>query len=379
MNSSLEVKTERPGVGIIIYAAGSEPNLPEYSFYNNTVRLRFDQSCWTYFRIMPDGSLVAQSGVTGVVKIIDKSAPLMAWAVRMAMEKLKRLLVEGGYIAGDGHDSKLLFEGILDEIITVAKKADKEELEAAGETGHIAHDWIEQLINSILSGNENRRLELLAKLPTNERAANACIAAVGWMAEHNVRWTSTERKVFSLFYGYAGTMDGLARVDSCADAACCPHEFKDRLTLVDWKTSNALHIEYLLQTAAYQQAYQEETGEKIEDRWVIRLGKEDAAEFDPWHTEGNGPFQKDLEGFLNALALYRSLHKIEDRISDINEQKRAQAREILAAERAVRCLDADKYKGVRKKKGCNGTDIMCETCTDTYQKHNESSEALGTN
>src|SRR5262249_19750690 len=125
------------------------------------------------------------------------------------------------------------------------------------------------------------RLELLGNFPVDERAANCCAAAVEWMSQHNVRWLKTERKCFSRKYGYAGTMDGLAVVDSCKDRLCCPHDFTDRLTLVDWKTSNALYVEYLLQTAAYQQAYQEETGETIADRWVIRLGKDDA-EFDPW-------------------------------------------------------------------------------------------------
>src|ERR1017187_10066145 len=114
---------------MIIYAPGTEPNMPEYFFYNGTVCLRFDKSCWTYFRIMPDGSLVAQNGVTGIVKIIDKSAPLMAWAVRKAMEKLKYLLMKGGYV-GDILP-QILFEEILDDIIAKAKKADREELEKA--------------------------------------------------------------------------------------------------------------------------------------------------------------------------------------------------------------------------------------------------------
>ena len=71
-------------------------------------------------------------------------------------------------------------------------------------------------------------------------------------------------------------------------------QFKYRLSLSDCKTSNSLRVEYLLQIAAYQHAYQEETGENIEDRWVIRLGKDDATEFDPWHTEGDEPFRQDL-------------------------------------------------------------------------------------
>jgi hypothetical protein len=349
---------------VIIYAAGNSPNLPEYWFYGNTVCLKFDQSCWVYYRVMPDGSLEPQSGVTGVLKIIDKSEALMRWAVRVALARTKKLLVEGGYV---GEDAKRLYESVLDDILDRARKADKEELESAGECGHAAHAWIESLIKSILSGDEDRRLELFAKLPEDERAANGCIAAVEWMWKHNVRWISTERKIFSLLYGYAGTADGLAVCDSCGDRSCCPVDFHDHLSLIDWKTSNYLYNTYLAQAACYQQAIEEETGDKIIDRWVIRLGKDDA-EFDPWRF-GPETFDYFFQFFLRALDLYKIVHKVDDIVSefkaDRTKVKRALAKEIRDAEYAVKCLDADEYKGVRKKK-CNGTDYPCEACAKKY-------------
>jgi hypothetical protein len=360
-------------VGIEIYAAGTSPNLPEYTFnYNPPVRLLFDESCWTYYRVCPDGTLEPCWGVTGVLKIIDKSEALMRWAVRTALARTKKLLMDGGYVYLDG-DTKTLYESVLDDIITRAKKADREELEAAGEIGHVAHAWVENVIKSILTNDEDRRLELFAKLPVDERAANACIAAIEWMFKHNVRWISTERKVFSLQYGYAGTCDGMAWVDSCDDPLCCPTAFKDRKSLIDWKTSNSLYVTYLMQAACYQHAHQEETGEKIEDRWIIRLGKDDA-EFDPWHVEGEALFHEDMNGFLCALALYKSVHSIEDRVAAFRAVRVAARREIAKIARdagyAVKCLDADKYKGVRRKKGCNDTEKMCLKCEEIYaQKH----------
>jgi hypothetical protein len=120
----------------------------------------------------------------------------------------------------------------------------------------------------------------------------------------------------------------------------------------------------------YAEAYQEENPtEKIERRFVLRLGKDDG-EFESWHAAGDELFREDRDGFLNALALYRSLRIIESRVDDIKEGRKQRQKESLAAERAIRCLDAARYKGVRKKKGCNGTDIMCETCTNTYREHN---------
>jgi hypothetical protein len=333
-------------------------------FYGDTERLRFSPSKWLWVREV-EGKLQELAGVTGVVKIIDKSAALMPWAVRKAMEKLRRLLVEG-HLGPD--DCIQVFEAELDAIIAEAKKADREELESAGETGHDAHSWIEELIKSNLSDNRNRELEVLAKLPTDERAASCCIGAVEWMVAHNVRWRSTERKVFHREHLYAGTMDGLCIVDSCSDRLCCPSEFKDRLTISDWKTSNYLYVTYLMQVAAYQAAYECETGEQVEDRWVLRLDKE-TGDFDPWHAEGREAFTQDFDAFLQALALTRSLKAIDGRIGvirDARREVRKAAAEAARAERlALACEGSKKYKGIRVPK-CGPTGTGCLSCLKKY-------------
>jgi hypothetical protein len=363
-------------VSLIIFADGFG-DLPVYKFYNDTVTLLFDKATWKYYKVESDGSRTPQYGVTNVLKIIDKSEVLIPWALKRAMLKLKKLLKEGKYVVGtlavndqvDPHN--ILFEEILDDIIAQAKKASKEDLEDAGEVGHQAHEWIESYILAILSDSENRRLELLSKLPEDERAASCVMAALAWMSEHNVRWLATERKCYSLKYSVAGTMDGLAIVDSCTNTECCPKSFKDRKSLIDWKSSNGLYGSYLMQAALYQQCYQEETGEEVEDRWVIRLDKV-SGEFDPWYLSGKQLFEQDLAGFLNALALYKSVHQIENRIDEVKAQKRAREKEKVMQERQVKCLDSSTYKGVRKKRGCNDSDKLCSTCTKIYlDKHPE--------
>lgn len=360
-----------------IWIGGSVEAETTHSFYKGDVVLKFDRPSWSYARVMPDGQRRRFAGVTGTCKIIDKSEVLIRWAVKVAMAKIKKLLIEGKFTGDDA--TSVLFESTLDDIIKEAKKADKEELDAAAEIGHIAHDWIEQYIGGILSGDDERRLELLAKLPTDERAANACVAALEWMVAHDVRWIATERRCCSREHEYAGTMDGLALVSSCSNPECCPTPFKDRLTLVDWKTSNYLYIEYLLQTAAYQHAHEEETGELIEDRWVIRLGKEDA-EFDPWHVDGRELYETDFRGFRHALALSRSVTEITGRIDGITEAKKAYRHAKLAAEKVAKnllaCPLSGEYKGVRAKKGCNGTDILCKACETIWNSQQVKKTAL---
>ena len=90
-------------------------------------------------------------------------------------------------------------------------------------------------------------------------------------------------------------MDGIAFVD-------------DRNTIVDFKTGNGIYEEAWLQTAAYNSAWEEETGEKIEQRLVIRLGKTDGhfySQIQPRKT-----LKPDWNGFLGAMKLHKRLAEL---------------------------------------------------------------------
>lgn len=341
------------------------PDLSEpLYFYGGTERLRFSKQNWLYLRENEDGTLTPLNGVTGVCHIIDKSAALMPWAVKMALQRTMALMQQ--HKRPDGFYEIYFTE--LEAILESAKKADKEFLEAAGETGHIAHDWIETYIKSVIAKDERRTLEILAKLPEDERAANCCVASIEWMDKHNVRWQATEQRVYSREHRFAGTLDGLAIIDSCDDPLCCPHPFKDRLSITDWKTSNYLYVEYLLQTAAYWKAIVEEKGLAIQDRWIIRLGKDDA-EFDPWHAPGEDLFKQDFAAYEHALNLTLSLRAINDRISDIRLARREYKKKIRDAEKLermkIRCDKADDYKGKRMTK-CLPDGSQCQACHGIY-------------
>jgi hypothetical protein len=153
---------------------------------------------------------------------------------------------------------------------------------------------------------------------------NAANSAKNWMDQHNVRWLETEHKIYSKKYKYAGTMDGRCVVDSCSDEACCRVPFKDRMSIADWKSSNYLSIGYLFQTAAYENAYEEENGVDVEDRWILRLGKseEEAGKFEPWHLTAED-FAEDFAGYLACLTLSNLVDSVEERMKAAKGQVRA--------------------------------------------------------
>jgi hypothetical protein len=229
-----------------------------YSFYGGTIELRFNVDEHRYYRVADLGNLIPIDGVTTVVGIIDKSHMLTPWAAKMAIQKLLRIMPTE-MVEGTIRIKPLTFEEFT-VIALEAKGAHKEKLDEASDIGHIAHKCLEDSINFAIQNDPQHIVRQLINIPKDEQAANAASGGFNWMQKHNVRWQETEAKIYSKEDDYAGTMDGLAVCDSCDDKACCPEYFKDHLSLIDWKSSNHLSMNYLLQTAAYQKAIMEEFG-----------------------------------------------------------------------------------------------------------------------
>lgn len=341
-----------------------------YYFYNGEVELRYEPVKHIYLLVTPDG-LVPQDGVTNVCHILDKSEALVPWACKMMEQKLLRIIptldVEDCYPIVPAMRLKQ-FEKLVGE----AKSAHKDVLEDAGDVGHDAHAWIERQIKAAIAAGHGvvSQLPALEPLPQEPRSANCCIAGTDWMRLHNVRWRSTERKIYSRKHGYAGTMDGLCYVDSCDNPTCCTKQFKDRLTVADWKTSNGLYMEFVMQTAAYEHAFEEETGEDVTDRWVLRLGKHDG-EFDPWHFESD-MFPLHFRAFIRCLETGRDVKMIKEDIKQrervIKDAKKAEAKAERDAANRIACPKSKTYKGVRKST-CNDTLEQCQACASKYQEY----------
>src|ERR1035437_304615 len=132
-------------------------------------------------------------------------------------------------------------------------------------------------------------------------------------------------------------MDGLAVCDSCQDKACCPVAFKDRICLIDWKSSNYLKIEYLFQTASYKRAKMEERPElKIEDIFLFRLGKseEEAGKFEAWHMTPD-EYEEDFQGFMACLNLTRLVDSVDERMKTQKGTIRAVKKQQKATAKAI--------------------------------------------
>ena len=330
----------------------------KYLFYNDTVELRYDVKNHKYLLVTANG-LEEQDGVTNVCHCLDKSKVLLPWACKMMAQKLKGLM--NFNLAGDRYS---ISEAEFDQFTKEAKTAHKDKLEDAGAVGHIAHAWIEEYVNRCIAGTSCLDLEF----PSEERADKACQAALYWMFKHNIRWLQTERKVYSRKHKYAGTMDGLCIANSCDDPKCCRTQFTDRLTVADWKTSNQIYIEFILQTAAYRQAYQEEFGVSIDGIFVVRLGKEDA-KFEAWSLDAEIA-EIGWECFVKALDLVRAMMVLETAVEEMKDYRTGIKKAEKAAQKIedlkIACKGSLTYKGIRRPK-CNDGN-PCQTCLAKYKE-----------
>jgi len=328
-----------------------EVAVPSYKFYGDSITLYFESGPHIYYKFNEQGDRENVDGVTTILNVISKPY-LTAWGTKLCIETLKEKMFDsnGMPIPYSTEELFVWFEE--------AKNKHKEKLETAGDIGKIAHNSLEQNIKYAIA-NTDGVVKSLVDLPTHEQAYNCVQAAKGWMDAHNVRWLHTEKLVYSRLYNVAGTLDGDALVDSCTDPFCkgCQGRvFKDRRSIIDFKSSNYLSNPMAYQTAMYQFMQIEEFGEPIFDRWVLRLGKSQG-DFEFWYLP-DVYFEADLEAFLAALHLYRGLRDVEERrridkkaFTELTRSVKKEAKaEIKSQEKATKAAAKAELKAAKALK-----------------------------
>jgi hypothetical protein len=124
---------------------------------------------------------------------------------------------------------------------------------AAGE-GTQVHKAIEDFLN----GEEIVWLDEYGSAKYNLDVWKMILKFADFWNTHKPELIASEYHLFSDKYEYAGTADLVVR-------------FKDKLWLLDIKTSNSLHTSYELQLAAYIEAWNETHDEKITEAGIIWL------------------------------------------------------------------------------------------------------------
>ena len=133
------------------------------------------------------------------------------------------------------------------------------ERDKAAEAGTLAHDMIEcHILNKapvLFSGPD----EIFTK------ALNAFNQFKEWREQTRIEIVATEKSYVSERHQFGGTVDAIGR------------DMKGRIVLLDWKSSNAVYTDMLIQLAAYALLLEECAPEyKPEGFHLLRVAKESA-------------------------------------------------------------------------------------------------------
>jgi len=174
--------------------------------------------------------------VTTVLSLLDKSGPLLGWAVKVTIEYLQQ------------HPDELRLDPT--ETFKKAKLRYKEIKQEAADLGSEIHNLIEvylrgQKVDGLLSAN-----------PALEKPFNAFLE---WQKQYNFKLVEAEHIVWS-DRGYAGTLDCVALLNEV-------------LYIIDFKSSKAIYDEYKMQAVAYAEAYEERADTEVAGIGILRLDK----------------------------------------------------------------------------------------------------------
>lgn len=249
------------------------------SHYGGEIILEFDSVKHTY-RVIRGSRRYKVPSSTKITGIVDKSGPLVGWAINQTIDTIRGAIGPGAEYS----------ETYLEAVFKAAKGRARGSKDEAASIGKQVHEWIEHYTAG----------ETDLVLPAEGTSVRGGVDAFNkWLSQHHVEFIERERRCYSRRHRYSGTLDAVARVDG-------------RLTLLDYKTSNGIYAEYILQAASYCIAYEEETGARLEKAIILKLGKEDG-EFTT-HEFDTRVLRRARGAFLSALNLWRQLERLKKQL-----------------------------------------------------------------
>ena len=247
------------------------------------VELAFDKRLHSY---KADDVIVPSA--TQVLGIISKPA-LVPWALKMGATWLERNMFYDDTSSSKGQGVFHTKGMGLDALIKGVKAAYKTKSGDALNIGNLTHEWLEKAIKWKLGEGD------APEKPTNEGVINAVDAFREWVKENDVKWISSEEKLYNRGHKYAGTVDAIAEING-------------EYCVIDWKTSRAIYPEYYLQVAAYAKAVEEMKGCTVDATYILRCDKttgmfEAARSADPELSE-------NFKAFLAAKFLFHRMKEL---------------------------------------------------------------------
>jgi hypothetical protein len=154
-----------------------------------------------------------------------------------------------------------------------------------------------QLIEADLRGTEPPICDWLT--PDDEVKVETCMAAWrAWRNATSLEVTHIEKELISKSWDVGGRVDVIGKIG-------------DDTVIVDWKSSNAIYAETLLQVAAYAAMWEEESFDTIDSCHVIRIGKNDGSfHHHSWRTPSLAAAKLAFKAALELKHWKRNLDRL---------------------------------------------------------------------
>lgn len=238
------------------------------------VELTFEEEAHKYlvsFKVGEDWTTPKPvTGVTTYCGALSKDF-LAPWAAKLAAEYA---------LKNKGTQSDAM---VLDE----AKKQHKLAADIGKRAGKLGHLYVE----AKLKGKK-------VTMPTSENdlkiVKSVASAFESFVKDWKPEFLEIEKVVYSKVHNYAGTADAVCKIGG-------------KLVILDWKTTNTsrynpdgIYASYFAQDGAYVLAYEEMTGEKVNELYVVNLPK-DGGEYKMRRLEDIGLAKTDCIAYFLAL------------------------------------------------------------------------------
>ena len=212
---------------------------------------RWSMSGRDFYELDHDGVRLTMPRVTSILSVIDKSGPLMGWAVGCERRAFEQALSEVlTHPDTGGH------QDVYDRVMRAVKgqRASVREADKAKDIGLAAHKWIEWYTRNLLG-----ELGIEDEPDLTEPSMRAVTAFLDWARGVAFTPLMAERVVYCPNCAYAGTFDCVGKVSGL-------------VMLIDWKTGKAVYPEAHLQNIAYRHAARRE-GIETDGGLIVRLPK----------------------------------------------------------------------------------------------------------
>lgn len=232
--------------------------------YGGEVTIAYDDVKHRYYHDYIGGEPI--QGVSSAMDALFK--PLHIWTLKMGLQDIRQRF------EGLTTLSRTQLEGILES----ARKAHYRKKYAAADSGTSVHKMVENFINGEREVADGSTVE-----------GRKFIEFLNFVDRHKPEFHDAERIVYSRKYKYVGTLDFTVTLDG-------------KKYVGDLKTGTAIRDSYWMQTAAYQQALQEETGEQYDGRVVVLVSWDEKTDTTSYQVvfRGNEWFERDFGAFRAA-------------------------------------------------------------------------------